>query len=163
MLPALIAQMGVPFLVNVLSDALKSIDNPVAKTASDALQKVDEEIQIGQISLEKLHEANRHTETLTKIRLEQQGIQLTEINKSLRSEIASNDRYVRHMRPTFGYLMALTWAAQMFGVAYVIIFETQSSGEVLNAMASLSTMWAVGLSVLGVYVYKRSEEKTRKP
>jgi hypothetical protein len=26
-------------------------------------------------------------------------------------------------------------------------------------MASLSTIWAVGLSVLGVYIFKRSEDK----
>jgi hypothetical protein len=30
---------------------------------------------------------------------------------------------------------------------------------VIGAMNSLSMIWTVGLSVLGVYVYKRSEEK----
>ncbi|MCD8494058.1 MAG: hypothetical protein LRY39_01320 [Alphaproteobacteria bacterium] len=55
--------------------------------------------------------------------------------------------------------MAATWAAQMFGVAYVIIFDTKHAGEVMAAMASLSAIWAVGLSVMGIYVYKRSEEK----
>ena len=29
----------------------------------------------------------------------------------------------------------------------------------MAAMSSLSAIWAVGLSVLGIYVYKRSEEK----
>ena len=55
--------------------------------------------------------------------------------------------------------MAFTWAAQMFGIAYIIVFETEKSVFVLNAMGSLSAIWAVGLSVLGIYVYKRSEEK----
>ena len=63
------------------------------------------------------------------------------------------------MRPTFGYLMAVTWAAQMLALAYVIVFETENAGFVLNAMSSLSAIWAIGLSVLGIYVYKRSEEK----
>ncbi len=63
------------------------------------------------------------------------------------------------MRPTFGYLMALTWAAQMFGIAYVIVFDTARAGVVMGAMSSLSAIWAVGLSVLGIYVYKRSEDK----
>lgn len=67
--------------------------------------------------------------------------------------------YVRNMRPTFGYLVALTWAAQMFALAYIIIFKPQYAGDLINAMSSMSAIWAVGLSVLGVYVYKRSEDK----
>jgi hypothetical protein len=55
--------------------------------------------------------------------------------------------------------MAITWAAQMLGLAYVIVFETEQSGVVLSAMSSLTAIWAVGLSVLGIYVYKRSEDK----
>ncbi len=55
--------------------------------------------------------------------------------------------------------MALTWAAQMLGLAYVVIFQTDKAESVLSSMASLSTIWAVGLSVLGIYVYKRSEDK----
>jgi biotin transporter BioY len=67
--------------------------------------------------------------------------------------------YVRRMRPTFGYLMAFTWAAQMLGLAYVLTFETEKAPAVLESMESLSTIWGVGLSVLGIYVYKRSDEK----
>lgn len=47
----------------------------------------------------------------------------------------------------------------MFGIAYVVVFETEKAAQVLEAMAALSTIWAVGLSVLGIYVYKRSEDK----
>jgi biotin transporter BioY len=63
------------------------------------------------------------------------------------------------MRPTFGYIIAMTWAAQMFAIAYVIVFETNQAALVIEAVQSLGTIWAVGLSVLGIYVYKRSEEK----
>jgi hypothetical protein len=84
---------------------------------------------------------------------------MSEINQSLRAEISSSDVFVRRMRPTFGYLMAVTWAAQMFGIAYVVIFETEKAPAVLNSMEALSAIWAIGLSVLGIYVYKRSEEK----
>lgn len=66
-------------------------------------------------------------------------------------------------RSTFGYIMAVTWAAQMIGIAYIIIFDTQRAGYILNAMGSLSAIWAVGLSVLGIYVYKRSEDKKLFP
>jgi hypothetical protein len=66
---------------------------------------------------------------------------------------------IREIKTTFTAVMALTWAAQMFAVAYVIVFDTASAGVVVSAMSSLSAIWAMGLSVLGVYVYKRSEEK----
>ncbi len=55
--------------------------------------------------------------------------------------------------------MAITWAAQMLGVAYVLVFDTKRAALVMQGMASLSAIWAVGLSVLGIYVYKRSEDK----
>jgi hypothetical protein len=47
----------------------------------------------------------------------------------------------------------------MFGLAYVIVFDTVRAPLVIGAMESLGTIWAVGLSVLGIYVYKRSEDK----
>jgi hypothetical protein len=117
----------------------------------------------GQISEEQLREANRHVETMAAMREETEQVRTRQINKSLRAEAASQDKYVRRMRPTFGYLMALTWAAQMLGVAYVLVFRTEQADIVLKAMESLSTIWAVGLSVLGVYVYKRSEDKKLLP
>ncbi len=159
MIPTLLSKIGLPVLIAILGGALKTVDNPVAKSASDALNKVGELIKNDGISQEQLAEANRHTEKMAQIELESYDNNLSEINKSLRAEIASKDKYVRRMRPTFGYLMAFTWAAQMFGIAYVIIFDTDKAGVVMAAMGNLSAIWAVGLSVLGIYVYKRSEEK----
>lgn len=158
-LPAVIAKIGLPVLVNVLSEALGSIDTPATKGASEALSRVDEALRTGGISPEQLKEANRHAETLAQMQSDEYKAAVEQVNQSLRAEIASADPYVRRMRPTFGYLMAATWAAQMFGIAYVIVFETAKAGEVMAAMASLSAIWAVGLSVMGIYVYKRSEEK----
>ena len=51
----------------------------------------------------------------------------------------------------------------MLALAYVVIFETDKAPDVLNGMDALSAIWAVGLSVLGIYVYKRSEEKRVTP
>ena len=159
MIPALLAKIGLPILINVIGEALGEIDTPVTKGASKALFEVDLAIKNGQLTEGQMMEVNRHTEKLAELRLREHELTLSEINQSLRAEVASRDQYVRRMRPTFGYLMALTWAAQMFGIAYVIVFDTARSGEVLGAMGSLSAIWAVGLSVLGVYVYKRSEDK----
>ena len=159
MIPALLAKIGLPILSGVIGEALGAIENPVAKTAAKALRDVDLALGQGAISPDQIGEANRHAEKIMEIQMQTHAAVLTEINESLRAEIASQDLYVRCMRPTFGYLMAITWAAQMLGLAYVIAFETENAGTVLNGMGSLSAIWAVGLSVLGIYVYKRSEDK----
>lgn len=163
MISTFLSQMGLPVLLSIVADALGVLDNPVANKASEALGKVQDAMKSGAITPEQLAEANRHTEKMASMEIEGYAEALEEINKSLRAEIASSDVYVRRMRPTFGYLMACTWAAQMFGIAYVIIFDTDKAGVVMAAMGNLSAIWAVGLSVLGIYVYKRSDEKLTTP
>ena len=159
MLETILAKVGLPILINVLSETLKAMDSSVAKGAGDALEKVEDAINNGSLTSENIEEANRHIEVIAQMQSDEIKTNIAEVNASIRAEIASQDKYVRRMRPTFGYIMALTWAAQMLGVAYVLIFNTDRAGYILNAMSSLSAIWAVGLSVLGIYVYKRSEDK----
>jgi hypothetical protein len=155
MLETILGKLGLSFLTGALSKVLSSIDNDFAKEAAKSLDKVEEQITNQSISIDEVMEANRHLETLAEMDVKA----LAEINTSLRAEIESSDLYVRRMRPTFGYLMAFTWGAQMFGVAYIMVFETDKASIVIEAIESLSVIWTVGLSVLGVYVYKRSEDK----
>ncbi|MGQ0528069.1 MAG: 3TM-type holin [Alphaproteobacteria bacterium] len=159
MLSALLSKIGLPVFIRILSSVLGQIDTPVTRGAAEALDKVDEAIKGGHISPAQMIEANRHAEKMAEIELQNVQSVTTEVNETMRAEITSGDMYVRRMRPTFGYLMAFTWAAQMFGIAYVIVFDTGKAGFVVNAMSNLSAIWAMGLSVLGIYVYKRSEEK----
>ncbi len=158
-IPALLAKIGIPAIAGILSDSLGKIDHPAAKGAARALGELDKAMETGQIAPAAVEEANRHAEKMAEIKMREYGMTLGEINKSLRSEVASEDPYVRRMRPTFGYLMALTWAAQMFGLAYVMIFRTAEAPALFEAAASMSVIWTVGLSVLGVYVYRRSDDK----
>ena len=159
MVETLLAKIGLPLLINFVSSALQVIDNKAAKAAVGALSDVGEVIKTGGISEAQMIEANRHIETLAALKSEEIRSNIEAVNQSLRAEIASQDKYVRRMRPTFGYIMALTWAAQMLGIAYVMVFGPIRAGELLNAMSSLSAIWGIGLSVLGIYVYKRSEDK----
>lgn len=161
MLPALISKIGLPFLISVIGGALGSVNNPVAQSASKALQNFEGAIADGAITNEQLAEANRHAEKMAEVKAREYETALSEVNTTMRAEAASSDAYVRRMRPTFGYLMAITWAAQMLGLAYIVVFETEKAANVLNSMEALSTIWAMGLSVLGIYVYKRSEEKKK--
>lgn len=160
MLAALLAQIGLPLLVKTVGSALGLLDHPAAKSAAGALENVGAAIERGAIPPQAIQAANRHVERMATIDADREAKILHEINRTIRAEARSDDPFVRRMRPTFGYILAITWLAQMLGVAYVIAFDPTRAGAVIGAMASLSTIWTVGLSVLGIYVYKRRQEKT---
>jgi hypothetical protein len=159
MIPALLAQLGLPLLIRAVGAGLGRIDDPVARTAAEALGTVEAAVTDGRIPPEAVTEANRHVERLAELDSRDHRTALVEVNRSLRAEVASDDAYVRRMRPTFGYVMALTWCAQMVAVAWVVVSDPAQAGPVIDAMASLGTIWTMGLSVLGIYVYKRSGDK----
>lgn len=159
MLETILAKLGLPLLMEVVGGALGKIDSPIAQNASKVLSETQKALAEGLISPEAAKEANRHLERMTELAQAERSDAIVQVNESLRAEVASSDPYVRRMRPTFGYLMAITWTAQMLAIAYIIIFDTNHASLVLNAVESLSTIWGIALSVLGIYVYKRSDEK----
>ncbi len=55
--------------------------------------------------------------------------------------------------------MALTWGAIMLAVTYQILFKPDTAGSTITAMGHMSALWGIGLAVLGVNVYKRSDDK----
>ncbi len=155
----LLLQLGLPLLADIVGSALKTVEHPAARGAAASLGKLGEIMNAGSISPEQIAEANRHAERLAEMKINEQQAAYEQVNESLRAEVASSDIYVRRMRPTFGYLMAFTWAAQMFAVAYIIVFRTEDTAYILEAMESLGMIWAIGLSILGVYFYRRGGEK----
>lgn len=159
MVSPFLIQAGFPVLLTILSEALTRVNHPAARVASQSLGNVTDALGRGQISRADMEEANRHAEAIAALRAEENKTAYQQINESLRAEIASEDPYIRRMRPTFGYLMAASWAVQMVAVAYIMVFRVDDLPSVLMAMDSLVALWAMGLSVLGIYVYKRSEEK----
>ena len=163
MIGAVIAKLGLPALLDVAGGVLSKIDHPLAQNAAKALLAAENALTSGDISPEAVKEANRHIERLAELESAERTQVLGEVNQSLRSEVTSTDAYVRRMRPTFGYLMAFTWTVQMLALSYVLVFDTGQAGVVFSAVESLSAIWTVALSVLGIYVYKRSEEKRQQP
>lgn len=156
---ALLAQIGLPVLARVIGGALGRIDNPAAKSAAEALGGVAEAFSRKEIDPAAIVEANRHLERIAEVESAAYRTAITEINRTFRSELASDDAYVRRWRPTFGYAVALTWIVQVAGLAWAIIATPQHAGEIVTAMASLSVIWGVALSVLGINVAKRSQDK----
>lgn len=161
MLPALLAAVGLPLLTKIVGAALGRIDNPFAKAAADALGKVGDAVTGRAITPEQIAEANRHIETLAEIDASETRTALTEINRSMRAELASGDAYVRRWRPTFGYAVAFTWVLQVAALVYAIVRHPAEAAKIVEAMAGLGFIWGVALSVLGISVWKRSADKAR--
>lgn len=158
-LPALVASVGLPLIARTVGRALERIDDPTAKAAAEGLDRFAGAAAGGTVPRDRLAEGQRHLERLAEIEARRHADVLGEVNRTIRAEVASGDPYVRRMRPTFGYVVALSWAAQMGAVAWVIVAEPAAAGRVIGDLAELTTIWGVGLSVLGVYVYQRSAEK----
>lgn len=143
----------------LVAKALGSEATPEA--AAEAL-KADPE------ALERVRKLEMENEReLTRMHLESETARLTQVNKTMRAEAASDDAYVRRWRPTFGYAVALAWVIQALGIIgaslYAAIASPTEAGPIINAVgnmvSALGMQWAVALSVLGVNVAKRSQDK----
>ncbi len=116
---------------------------------------------------ELLVEFQRQTQTMEIRLMEEETRRLEAINATMQAEYASDDTYVKRWRPTFGYAMAATWSLQilgsMGGILYAIVAVPTEAAMILTAIgeanAATVPMWAVALSVIGVSVWKRSEDK----
>lgn len=84
---------------------------------------------------------------------------LAEVNATMRAEAGSQDAYVRRWRPTMGYALTFAWTAQMLGVVGIFFWLPAEAAAVITALAGLTPMWIVALSVLGISVHKRSQDK----
>jgi hypothetical protein len=67
MIPALLAQLGLPLLIRAVGAGLGRIDDPVARTAAEALGTVEAAVTDGRIPPEAVTEANRHVERLAEL------------------------------------------------------------------------------------------------
>ncbi len=99
--------------------------------------------------------------------LDAENKQLESINATMRNEAASGDKYVARWRPTYGYAVTFTWTLQMlvfsFVLIYAVVVAPDNATAIINSVVAMisafSIMWGVALSVLGVYVSKRSQDK----
>ena len=128
-------------------------------TASKALDDVAGAIAGREIDPAQIAEANRHLERIAATESATYRETLAQINRTFRTELQSDDAYVRRWRPTFGYAVAFTWVLQVSGLAWTVIASPEHAGEIIAAMTSLSVIWGVALSVLGINVAKRSSDK----
>lgn len=111
----------------------------------------------------KLQELERtHQRELERMHLEAETARLSEINQTMRTEASANDGYVRRWRPTFGYMVALTWMIQSIAIAWAMVAEPEEAANLINAVTALTPMWGIALSILGINITSRSRDKRVK-
>lgn len=138
-----------------------------ADSAETALAKLSQDP-------EKVLQLQRELVQLERDELAAETERLARINETMRAEIASEDPYVRRWRPYWGYWTARAWVAQVAATVVAIVASAvlaimgraSDAAILLKAVAELSeasfAAWAVALSVLGLQVYKRSQDKQTK-
>lgn len=102
---------------------------------------------------------NTHEEKLTSMHLEAETARLAEINKTMRAELTSGDKFKSYWRPLFGYMVAITWFLQTVAIVYAVVAHPENAGAILTGIAALGTQWAVALAILGVNIHSRSNDK----
>jgi Holin of 3TMs, for gene-transfer release len=170
MLPALLAQLGLPLLVNAVGGALRKVDHPTAKAAAEALDTVGAAVTRGEVTPEQMAEANRHIERIAEIDAEVERLALGEINSTMRAEMAAGG-WRGGWRPFWGYVTGLAWGLQSLAVvaclvgavAATIQGKTDAVTALLNGSATLAgaltVQWSVALAVLGIAIKARSDDK----
>lgn len=101
----------------------------------------------------------QHAQEMRRLQLEAETARLSEVNKTMRTEAAANDPFVRRWRPMFGYAVAATWILQSCGLVYAMVVKPENASEIINAITALTPMWGIALAVLGVNVTSRSKDK----
>ena len=92
---------------------------------------------------------------------------LIEINRTMQAEGQADDPWRRRWRPYWGFVSGTAFGIQIFGLMFImgwaVIAEPAESAVIIERLAglasSLMTTWALALAVLGVAVWKRSEDK----
>ena len=94
-----------------------------------------------------------------KLILEAETAMLAQTDATYQKEIASSDGFVRRMRPTFGYVLALSVGLEVVVGSYTAIAAPANLPDLAQLYEALVVPQSVALAVLGVYVKKRSDEK----
>lgn len=123
----------------------------------DAIGKAIQSDPQALVKLKQLEEENKHE--LRKMVIEAETARLAEINKTMRAEATAQDGFVRRWRPTFGYMVALTWFIQSVAIAWAIVAKPDNASDLINAITALTPMWGIALSILGINITSRSRDK----
>jgi hypothetical protein len=142
----------------LLSSAL-GVENTPAAVEAELKSNPDAFLKMKKMELDNQIELQRLTFMHAELESEEKKIAIINRNATMQAEIASNDPFVRRWRPTFGYSVCLAWVMLFFGVAFVMIFNPSQASKVVSAVVALTPLFGIALTVLGVGIHKRSQDK----
>lgn len=136
-----------------------------AENTPDAINQALETDPQSALKLREIEAENRRE--LTRYHLEAETERLTQINKTMRVESKSEDPYVRRWRPTFGYIVGISFGLLILGIVFLFFAAPFMDTKKLAATAELAVslgpvlmaLFSVGLTVLGVNITRRSQDK----
>jgi hypothetical protein len=116
--------------------------------------------KIKQIEAENIGELN-------KLYMQTIAIEVQEHHKTYRTELISQDAFVRRWRPGFGWACVLCFIMQflliLVGGLYAIFVVPERSGQIFTGISevvsSLVVIWTIAFSVLGINITSRSKDK----
>ncbi len=133
-------------VINV-AKVVTGLDEPadmLAAIATDPALLVQFKAQAAQLAIEELR---AETE------------QLKTINETMRVEYASGNLFKSGWRPYIGWIFGTAFGLQMLAASAIIVFKPEQAKSVLEGLAALGMLWGVALTVLGVNINKRSQDK----
>lgn len=151
-----------PLLGSALGPAGGAVGTLIASAlgTDDTPEAVASAIQADPEALVKLKALEReHQRELKQMVLEAETARLAEINKTMRAEASAQDGFVRRWRPTFGYMVAITWLLQSVAIAWAMVGAPENAADLINAVTALTPMWGIALSILGINITARSRDK----
>lgn len=108
----------------------------------------------------------RHVELATQVKLAELQAdtqRLATVNATMQAEltaaVAGAGMFRTGWRPAFGWVMALAFGWLMAAIGVLLLTEPEKVGAAVAGISALNPMWMVGLGVLGVTVWKRSDDK----
>ena len=81
-------------------------------------------------------------------------------NETVRLLVANKDKYVRRMRPTFGYSACFSLNVMFLTIVYTMLRHgPEEAVKMIEAYATMEWVFVALFAAIGVYIKKRSDDK----
>ncbi len=161
-----LAQVGATALGTLIGGPAGAVIGNVVGPAIAAALGVETPEQVAELAAkapDDVRSAAATAEALPDVRAaiaEADARMLAEINATMRAESSSEGWLQRTWRPAFGLSFAFVWTLHGLALAHAL-FTRQF--EIIAKIPDLTVFYGVAGAVVGVYAWKRTEEKLAAP
>ncbi|EJA3101998.1 holin family protein [Vibrio fluvialis] len=135
------------------------VENSAEAIEAELVRNPDALVKIKQMESEERIRLRELSYQQAELESVERKLVVTEQTKVILSELASDDTYIRRWRPTFGYAVCLAWTLLFFGITGLMVFHPEQTAAAFDGAAKLTGLFSVALTVLGLNIHKRSQDK----